>query len=342
MRIRTAIGILACCAGLAACTAAAPKGPNTTVTTPSVGKPPPPTSVDAALAHAPFTPYALLGTSNNDGLAPQESGYALAGACMTAAGFPNTASYVPMGFTISPGVGISQDWGEWGYLGLAQAEQSGFRPTPGSALSNLGIDGPGFAGPPANLPTAEQTALGKCGTIVQDFTNAQGRGSLAGIHAIANDIITDVLYHAAVENATKAWSTCMSRNGFSYTDPGSVLRAAIQDMYGNTHGGISPDTPISTSANQAQIALATADANCTQTTDLAGIYFAVQGSYEQQLVDANQQALTAAVCRYRAAYQKELKHLVALLRTAKAVPFPGARIRQAGQHNPTAKPTPSQ
>ena len=31
--------------------------------------------------------------------------------------------------------------------------------------------------------------------------------------------------------------------------------------------------------------------------DLAGIYFAVQASYEQQLVNANQQALGAAVQR---------------------------------------------
>ncbi len=125
MRIRTAIGILSCCcAALTACTAAAPKGPATTVTTPHVGKPPPPVSVDAALAHAPLTPYVLLGTASNDGLAPNESGFALAGACMTAAGYLNAASEVPMGFRIDPGLGISMAWGEWGYLGLAQAEQS--------------------------------------------------------------------------------------------------------------------------------------------------------------------------------------------------------------------------
>ena len=86
--------------------------------------------------------------------------------------------------------------------------------------------------------------------------------------------------------------------------------------------------------------MATADANCTQTTDLAGIYFAVQTSYEQQLVDANQQALTAAVRKYRAAYRKELQDLAALLRTAKAVPFPGGKVR-AGQHTPAGRPTPS-
>ena len=334
MRIRTAVVMLACCAGLAACTAAAPKGPNATVTTPSVGKPPAPSSVDAALAHAPFTPYALLGTSNNDGLAPQESGYALADACMTAAGFLNAASDVPMGFRISPGLGISQAWGEWGYLGVAEAEQSGFRPTPGDALAELGIDGPGAGGIPANLPQAEQTAMGKCSTIVMSFTNAQGQGALAGIQTLANDIGTDVLHDPGVKTATKVWSACMSRNGYSYTDPGSVFNAAMHDMYGDTHGGISLDTPVSSAANSSQLAMATADANCTQTTDLAGIYFAVQASYEQQLVNANQAALTAAVHRYRAAYQKEIQHLKALLRTAKATPFRGRGVRPAGRHTP--------
>jgi hypothetical protein len=342
MRIPIAVGVLlCCCAGLAACTASAPKGPHTSVTTPHVGKPPPPASIDAALAHAPLTPYVLLGTSDNDGLAPQESSYTLAGACMTAAGFLNAAGNVPMGFRISPGLGISMPWGEWGYLGVAQAEQSGFRLVPGAALTELGIGGPGLGGNPVNFSPAEQTALGKCGTIVMNFTDAQGRGSLALIQTLANDVSTDVLHDPAVKNATKAWSACMSRNGFSYTDPGAVFRAAMQDMYGNVHGGISPDTPVSDAANHAQLAMASADANCTQSTDLAGIYFAVQTSYEEQLVNANQQALTAAVHRYRTAYEKELRDLTKLLRTAKAIPFPGSKVRQAGQQARAGQPTPS-
>jgi hypothetical protein len=73
-----------------------------------------------------------------------------------------------------------------------------------------------------------------------------------------------------------------------------------------------------TRVGQAQLAAAVSDANCTQSTDLAGIYFAVQASYEQQLVNANQQALTAAVRQYKAAYAKELSKLPALLRTTSA------------------------
>ena len=48
--------------------------------------------------------------------------------------------------------------------------------------------------------------------------------------------------------------------------------------------------------------MAVADADCTLSSDLAGIYFAVQANYEQQFVTANQQALNAGVRQYKAAF----------------------------------------
>ena len=91
MRIRTGLAlVICCCAGLTACTASAPRGPQTTVAAPSVGRPQPPSSVQAALSREPFTPYAALGQSDNDGLAPDESDFALAQSCVTAAGYPDT------------------------------------------------------------------------------------------------------------------------------------------------------------------------------------------------------------------------------------------------------------
>ena len=99
-------------------------------------------------------------------------------------------------------------------------------------------------------------------------------------------------------------------------------------MYGGQRS-ISPTATVSAPANQAQLAAAVTDSGCSQSSDLAGLYFAVQASYEKQLVTANQQALNAAVSKYRAAYAKELKQLPALLRTAKAQPFHPAR-RSAG------------
>ena len=66
--------------------------------------------------------------------------------------------------------------------------------------------------------------------------------------------------------------------------------------------------------------MAVADANCTLSSDLSGIYFAVQGNYEQQFVSANKQALDAGVREYKAAFAKAIKTMPALLRAALATP----------------------
>jgi len=97
----------------------------------------------------------------------------------------------------------------------------------------------------------------------------------------------------------------------------------IQKMFGGRRQ-INVGATVSNAANQAQIAAAVTDANCTQSADLAGIYLAVQASYEQQIVNANQQPLNTAVQQYKAAYAKELEKLPALLKTANANASPKA------------------
>jgi hypothetical protein len=306
MPTRTALCVLACgCAALAACTAPPPKGPDTTVTTPAVGRPPVPASVQAAFSSEAFTPYAGLGSGNN-GLAPGEGGLALAAACMTAAGYPSAGAaydqeYVGFGVEYLSSSG-QWPWGAWGYLGAADAQQYGFR---------------FHLPPPPAIPAgaAEQAAAGKCLTILQGFNNAVDDGPLAGIATLSNDIATDVQQDAAVKAATRAWSACMAKNGYSVDQPQAV---SFQER------NVITGTQVSASAQRAQLAAAVTDAGCTQSSDLGGIYFAVQASYEKQLVTANQQALAAAVREYRAAYAKELTKLTALLRTAKAQPFPQA------------------
>ncbi len=210
-----------------------------------------------------------------------------------------------------------------------EAQQDGFRVPPGAALSALGIDFQPSNSDPATLPEAEQAAIGKCGTITQDFTDAADNGALAGIQTLSDDIATDVQQDPAVKDATQAWTACMARNGYSFQQPDAVFRQEIQDMYGGG-GQITPSAAVSAAANQAQLATAVSDADCTQSADLACIYFAVQASYEQQLVNANAQALTIAVQQYRAAYAKEVAKLPALLRTAQITPFPTAKTARAG------------
>jgi hypothetical protein len=320
MRLRTSLGLLLIgCTALAACSASAPRGPATAVTRPKVGHPAPPTSVQAALSSEAFTPYAALGLSENDGLAPRESTWSMAQACMAAAGYANVgAGVVPFGIRIGPGqLAFSQDWGPWGYLGAAEAQQSGFLAQPGSALTQLGIDFQPTD--PSTLPKAEQTAALTCGTIVANFSNAVQTGPLATISTLNNDIANDVANHPAVKKATAQWSACMARNGYHYSQPAGVFIDQMHQVYGGQGGGINiaAGQQVSPAANQSQITAAVTDSTCTLQTDLAGIYFAVQASYEKQLVNANEQALTADVRRYRAAYARELTKLPKLLKTTK-------------------------
>lgn len=335
MRARYTLFLLICsCTGLSACTTAASKGPVTAVSTPVVGRPAPPSSAQTALSREAFTPYAALGQSNNDGLAPNQSGEALSSACMTVAGYPNSSN-VPFGINIGPAnLAFAQPWGAWGYLGAAEAQQYGFRAPAGSALRILGIDATGLGSDPASLPQAEQAAIGKCSTIVEDFTNAMQNGPLAGVGTLSNDLYNDVTKDTQVSSATQAWVACMARNGYSFKQPQTVFFTELRTMSGGKRGGFSPDTQVSAAANEAQIAAAVTDAGCTAATDLAGIYFAVQASYEQQIVNANQQALTTAVQQYRAAYAKEVSKLPGLLKTASAQPFgspkPGQPTSAAG------------
>ncbi|HEY2576824.1 MAG TPA: hypothetical protein VGI74_11000 [Streptosporangiaceae bacterium] len=331
MRVRTGLCLLACCCvGLTACTADPHKGPNTTVVTPHVGRPVPPSSAQAALSREAFTPYAALGESSNDGLAPNESDFALTAACMSAAGYPNVSpNDIPIGIRIGGGMAFSQPWGNWGYLGAADAQQYGFLMPPGSALADLGIDAQPGSLP--SLPSAEQSAASKCAGIVQNFSKGTESKALAGIQTIGNDIANDVLRDAAVKTATTGWVTCMTKNGYSFHQPNDVFFQEIQNVYNGGKQGpinITPGASVSNSARQAQIATAVSDSGCTQSTDLAGIYFAVQASYEQQLVNSNQQALNAAVQQYRAAYKSELKKLSAQLKTAKAQPFPKVKPKR--------------
>ena len=352
-RARTGLCLLTCCcAALAACTAGPPKGPAAAVTTPAVGRPPAPDSVVAAMASEAFTPYAGLGAATGDGLALGDTYAALHTACMEDAGYAQYASSTPFPTRTSQGLGFAEyPFGWFGYLGTAEAEQYGFtappsqlpddQPSPGSQGPGGGGPGLGQSGLSSNLPTAAQAAAGKCFNIVMDFNNAQLAHSMAGIMTMNNVIGTDEVQDPSINAAMKAWSACMAKNGYSTSNANTL---GLQELTALGLRG-SPPTSSTAAQNKAQIAMAVADANCTQATDLAGIYFAVQTNYEQQLVSANQQALNAAVRQYKANYAKELSKLPALLRTASATlprlgPPPGKHGTPShpGRHS-TPKPT---
>jgi hypothetical protein len=324
MRTRAGLVLLACCcAALTACTAAPSNGPDATVSKPSIGKPPAPASEGAALDSEALTPYFDLGAAANDGLAPGDTYAALETACMDDAGYSQYASSAPYFARANRGMGFPSSYGPWGYIGLSLAEQYGFN-TPDT-------DGPDEGGVPlgsaASLPEAVQTAEGKCFNIVQAFNNAQFATSTAGIETMNNEVSDDVVNDPDLVQAQHAWTACMARNGYDAVQPNTIWRQYLATRLGPpSSSGSGPAASPSPSAaqNQAQIAAAVTDADCTLSTDLGGIYFAIQASYEKQFATANQQALDAAVREYKANYAKELSKLPALLSTTSATPdLPG-------------------
>jgi hypothetical protein len=154
---------------------------------------------------------------------------------------------------------------------------------------------------------------------------------MAGIETMNDDISTDVVQDAAFKRATRAWLTCIAQSGYTASDPSALAQQEEVNLGPQSTGpnpNPSPSPGTSADAQQAQLAAAVADAHCTQSTDLAGIYFAVQASYEEQFVSANQQELNQEVRDYKAAFARELGQLPALLRTASARPlFPSGVSR---------------
>ena len=148
MRIRNGLVVLiCCCAGLAACTAAAPKGPDGTVTRPVVGRPAAPASEGAALASEALTSYFDLGASANDGLAPGDTYAALHTACMDAAGYGQYAASTPYFARANRGLGFPQPFGPWGYIGVSLATQYGFNAPETDGPDESDAPPPGSPGP---------------------------------------------------------------------------------------------------------------------------------------------------------------------------------------------------
>jgi hypothetical protein len=162
---------------------------------------------------------------------------------MTAAGYGRYASATPLSVRENRGLAFAQPFGPWGYLGTALATRQGFAET----AADGAVDQPA---PASSLPAGAQAAAGKCVNIVGDFSDAQFATSLAGIETMNDDISTDVVQDPDFRRATRAWSACMARNGY---------------------------------------------------TDLAGIYFAAQASYEQQFVERTSRpsAMRSAATRPR-------------------------------------------
>src|SRR5215470_5278536 len=148
MPIRTGLGLVICGLALAACAANGPKGPAATVTTPAVGHPPAPSSVAAAMSSEVFTPYAALGASPNDGLAPGDTYDALHTACMNDAGYGQYAAQAP----------YPASWPEAAFRQAAARGAAGPARAPVSPAGRSATCPPGRKRPRASAPTSWRTS----------------------------------------------------------------------------------------------------------------------------------------------------------------------------------------
>ena len=220
MCLRTGLSLLACCAALTEGTAAPPKGPAATVTTPAVDRPPAPASAEEATASEAFTAYADLGAAANDGLAPGDTYDALHTACMDDAGYGPYAASTPFSVRTTRRIGPPQpSFGLWGYIGLSLAEQYGANasstPPPGSSATSV--------------PSEAQAATGKCLNIVQAFSNAQSATSTAVIETMNGDISNALITDRYLTKAQQAWTACMARNGYNAVQPDTIWRQYFLD-----------------------------------------------------------------------------------------------------------------
>ncbi|MDO0938924.1 hypothetical protein QQY66_47120 [Streptomyces sp. DG2A-72] len=78
-----------------------------------------------------------------------------------------------------------------------------------------------------------------------------------------------------VLKVTRAWSDCMAHSGYEYTDPLAPLA----------------DPGLSGSTSARTIGTATTDIRCKKSTNLVGVWFAVESAYQKQLIDQNSEQL---------------------------------------------------
>lgn len=204
--------------------------------------------------------------------------------CMHAAGFDT--------FNANPGTFHAIPDRRYGVTDMSTAEQNGYdfpaaframvatEPTaiPAGALP-VGAELVALAGKQTASPTTNGSARpGGCEGQAQSELAPQGNyESTPEADAIASDSFNLISTDPKAVAATKAWSACMAKDGYRYTDP---------------FGPTTQYSPYQTLTAD-EIATAVADVKCKQSTHLTSIWQGVEASYENQQIEQNIQELDA-------------------------------------------------
>ncbi|MFC6596864.1 hypothetical protein [Kitasatospora paranensis] len=236
------------------------------LTPPALGSTTPPPSGRAGMLQLPLSAYGLNGEQS---ARQQQAVRALTADCMHRAGYA--------AFTgddaFDGGSGRVSDvnampGGAFGYLPASVAAVQGFH-----AVRLAAAPDP----PRAPSSSAERTAAENCvRTALSALPAADGAGGelvtrLFGESAAATAKDTRVV------DATRAWEACMKASGFADATPDGMV-----ERYRGPGA-----------AGRDELAAAEADAACTGSSNLAGVWFAVIAGYQRQQIAANQERLAA-------------------------------------------------
>jgi hypothetical protein len=100
-----------------------------------------------------------------------------------------------------------------------------------------------------------------------------------------------------VQAAFDEWSACMAEDGYDYADPLRVDPNDVNPLPTQTAEQEASGVEQQHEANDAEIALATAEVRCAEAHNVAGIWLAVETAYQLEQVDENAEVLTG--CRQR-------------------------------------------
>ena len=300
------VALLALFAQSAACSGgSAGSGGGAGLVRPQVGRPAMPTSVAMVEAAEPLNEYLYAGSLEGDPLAPNETIEDMLDVCMTKAGYGNVIENQQLALSGGSDQPAPQPMDVWGFIGMQTAAATGFAYTG----TQSGI----ATGPLVDTASPESGVFTNC-----ENENGPFDAALTSIGNLTQNLYTtaqnDTAKDPDVVRATQDWASCMSRNGFDFANPQQLNEYEQQNammMLMPAPGGTTEALANTQSAQyKAQLAAAVSDVTCTESSDLAGIYFAVLDDYQQQEVTANQDQLYTAVQDIDTAYQQEASNYV--------------------------------
>jgi hypothetical protein len=251
-----AIGAAATAILVCACSAGPHQSPGASITPPALDGARPPATLAAAESALPLASYTP----------PPEQGQSIVRAlgilqaeCMKQRGYRGFTPTPVLRFAATPPGG----GGPFGYVNADYAAQRGFHPPKRPHEAH-------------ELTLTEVRAASACAAQAARNLDPSPRNGGNLLVSLSVKSQQDAVADARVRAATREWAACMKAAGFGADNPESLVQE-----------------PWLTPPSAREIATAKADAACTKSADLAGIYFAALAGYQRELATPYAKALTA-------------------------------------------------